>query len=172
GVQDGAYVIHAGLERREMATEVGQARAALVEKDQPERLRQPLVEGTQLRDLPAVDEVRDPAGHAEQVGLALPDDLVRDREAAAPGVADVEAHAHESPRLAPWRQPSWNESSSSAASGSRLATGSRFARPTRARLSGGSRRPARKRRSARSTPPKPLCASRCRPTSAPRSSCA
>ena len=39
GVQDGAHVVHASLESREMAAEVGEARATLVEKDQPERLR-------------------------------------------------------------------------------------------------------------------------------------
>ena len=78
-----------------MTAEVGEARAPLVEEDQPERLRQPLVERTQVRDLPAVDEVGDPAGHVEQVGLALPDDLVRDRDATAPRISNVERHVPE-----------------------------------------------------------------------------
>src|SRR5437764_1023089 len=73
---------------------------------QPVREQRPL-----LVELPSVDKVGDPAWHVKQIGLARADELVGDRDAAAPSVADVESHVYESPRLAAWPQPSWNGNS-------------------------------------------------------------
>src|SRR5205823_12247271 len=158
------------LGRRDWAGEVGARRAALVEEDQPDQSSQPLVELTAVRRLPRVDEIGDEVRYEEEIRVSLADHLVGDRDGAAPRVADVEAHAHEFPRLAAWPQPLWNASSSSPASGSRPATGSRFARPTPARSSAALRRPEPRRRSAQSMPPNRRCGSRFPRTSGPKSS--
>src|SRR3954453_6133714 len=125
-----------------MPAEVREARPALVEEDQPEPLRQALVEGPPARQLPEVDEVGDVVRDVDEVDLALAYDLVRDGDSAAAGVADVEAHHGQFPRLASWPQPLPSASSSSPENGSRPASGSRFARPTPARSSGAGRKPA------------------------------
>src|SRR3954471_13415445 len=152
-----------------MPAEVREARPALVEEDQPEPLRQALVEGPPARQLPEVDEVGDVVRDVDEVDLALAYDLIRDGDSAAAGVADVEAHHGQFPRLTSWPQPLPSASSSSPENGSRPASGSRFARRTPARSSGAWRKPAPTRRGGPSPPASRRSASRCRPTSARRS---
>jgi hypothetical protein len=65
-----------------MAAVVGQPGSALVEQDQAERAREQRVEVAPAGLLPAVDEV----------DVSFADDLVRDRDAAAPGVLDLVFH--------------------------------------------------------------------------------
>ena len=105
GLEHGAEVLHARLQRRELPVAVGYAGAALVEQNQPERLGKPIVEGAPVRRLPPVHEVGGEVGHEHQVSLALADDLVRDRGTFAPGIADVGIHGVSLPRLASWPQP-------------------------------------------------------------------
>src|SRR3954454_11801142 len=155
-----------------MPAEVREARPALVEEDQPEPLRQALVEGPPPRQLPEVDEVGDVVRHVNEVDLALADDLVRDGDTAAAGVADVEAHHGQFPRLASWPQPLPSASSSSPENGSRPASGSRFGLPTPARSSGAWRKPAPTRRGGLSTRPSRRSARRSRRTRATRSASA
>src|SRR3954462_633581 len=143
-----------------MPAEVREARAALVEEDQPEPLRQALVERPPARQLPEVDEVGDEVRHVDDVHLALSDDLVRDGDPAAAGIADVEAHHGQFPRLASWPQPLPIASSSSPENGSRPASGSGFARRTPAWSSGAWRKPAPTRRGGPSTRPSRRSASR------------
>jgi hypothetical protein len=105
GVEYGADVVHPRLERRKLSAQVREPGAALVEEDQPETLGKALVERTPVPGLPCIDEVRDVVRDVEKVDIPVADHLVRDRDAAAAHVANVEAHAQQSPRLATWQQP-------------------------------------------------------------------
>src|SRR5437867_6373260 len=58
-----------------------------------------LVEAAPVQRFPAVDEVGHVVGHVEEVDISVADNLVGDRDGAAPCVADVEAHAHEFPKI-------------------------------------------------------------------------
>jgi hypothetical protein len=71
---------------------VGQPGAALVEQDQPERAREALVERSQKLRLPAVNEIRHPIGHVDEIHVALTDHLVRDRDAAVVRIPDRFLH--------------------------------------------------------------------------------
>jgi len=94
-IEDGAHVVHARLERWKRAAQIGQAGSALVEQDQPEALREPVVETAPVRRLPRVDEVRDVVRDVDEVDVAAAHHLVGDRDAAAPRVPNVERHVPE-----------------------------------------------------------------------------
>jgi len=91
-VEDGADVVHPRLERGKLAAEVGETRPPLVEQDQAERTGQPFEELPPVRRLPAVHEVREVVRDVDQIGRAVADDLVRDRDAAPFRVADVRVY--------------------------------------------------------------------------------
>ena len=104
---------------------VGESRPALVEQDQPRERGEPGEEPRVLRHLPAHLDVRDPAGHPDEVERPLADDLVGDVGVAAPDVAG-RRHGHRTTVLAgsPGGQPPC-EPADAAPPGS---TGSRRAR--------------------------------------------
>lgn len=93
-IEHGTDVVHPRLERGKVAAEIGEAGPPLVEQDQSERLRELFVEAPPMRRLLAVNKVREIVGDLEQIGLAVTDDLVRDRHAAAPGVANIRVHGN------------------------------------------------------------------------------
>ena len=102
GVEHRAEVLHARLQRGEVRAVIGEPGAALVEEDQPERRRQPLVERPDARGLPRVDQVRDVVGHEHEIDVAVPHHLVGDGGAAGARVRDV-ARLHR--RIVPSRSP-------------------------------------------------------------------
>ena len=90
-VHDGPQVVHPRLDR-EAARPVGEADAAGVDDDQPAAFGQPLAELGEVRRLPERVQVREERKE-DEVGRPLADDLVGDRDVAAPRVADV-GHVH------------------------------------------------------------------------------
>ncbi len=88
-VQHGVEILHPRLERGELAAVVRQARATLVEEDQPETLRQLQVEVAPARILPRVDEIRHEVRHVHQVGVSSAHDLIGDCDTAASCVPDL-----------------------------------------------------------------------------------
>ncbi len=84
-VEHRPHVLHPRLEVRKERSAVGEAGTALVEQDQPERLREPFVERAPVPRLPVVDEVGEEVRHEHQVGRGIADDVVRDRDVAVPG---------------------------------------------------------------------------------------
>ena len=85
-------VLHPRLQRRKLRPMIGQARAALVEQDQPKRAREPLIERTPTRRLPAVHEIRHEVRHIDEIDLALTHNLIRDRDTAVARVPDLLLH--------------------------------------------------------------------------------
>ena len=71
---------------------IGQTRAALVKQNEAERTRQPLVEHSELLNLPVVNEIRHPAGHINEIDIALTDNLIGDRDTTVTHVADRTLH--------------------------------------------------------------------------------
>ena len=105
-VQHGVQILHAGLQRGELAAVVGQARATLVKQDQPEARSQLEVEIPPSRILPRVDEVRHVVGHVDQIGVSVTYDLVGDRDSATPRILDLRRrHARHCLQEQSWRQP-------------------------------------------------------------------
>jgi hypothetical protein len=93
-VEHGAHVVHALLERRQLAAHaVGEARPSLVEQDQPREGREALVEAGERAHLPGEVEVREAAGAEEQVGRPVADHLVRDVDVAGLRVPRPRLHA-------------------------------------------------------------------------------
>src|SRR5262249_6243239 len=88
----GMHVLHPRLQRRERAAAIGEPTTALVEEDQPERLREPLVQRAPVLRFPGVDEVRTVARDEDEIGVPVPEDLVGDPAAAAAHIADVWPH--------------------------------------------------------------------------------
>ena len=99
GLEHRAQIVHSCLQRGELAALVGDAGAALVVEDQPERAREPFIELAPVRMLPAVDEVGRVIRHENQVGRGIADDLVGDRDAAIPDVPDIRAHGDKCPKI-------------------------------------------------------------------------
>jgi hypothetical protein len=95
-VHDGADVVHPRLDR-EAARPVGQPDPAWVDDDQPSPARQlvpELGEAVQAPERPDVRQERE----EHEIALPLADDLVRDRDVAAPRVPNIgHVHASESP---------------------------------------------------------------------------
>ena len=93
-VHHGAHVVHARLQVGQAIGRdpVGEARAALVEEDEPPHRSEPPVEAGELRVLPAGLEGADPAVHEHEVERPLADDLVGDPDVAAARVARYRRH--------------------------------------------------------------------------------
>jgi hypothetical protein len=89
-VQDRAHILHARLQRRKETAAVREAGAALVEEDQPKRLREALVEGPPASRLPVVDQIRVVVGDEDEICRGVSDDVIGNRGLAAPHVPDVE----------------------------------------------------------------------------------
>ena len=81
-----------GISLRHSAGSVWLTEYGLPVKDQTKRLREPFVERTPAWRLPAVNEIRHPVGHVDQIDVALTDHLVRDRDATVMGVPDPIIH--------------------------------------------------------------------------------
>src|SRR6266540_4315438 len=92
-VEHRPHVLHARLERSESATAaLRDARPPLVEQDQSERAREPLVELAQIGRLPVVHQVRHVLRDVDEVTIAVADDVVRDRDVAVARIANIWLH--------------------------------------------------------------------------------
>ena len=80
------------LQGREPAPVIRQPGAALVEEDQPERVGEAQVKVAPARIPPDVAEVRHVVGHVHQVERPAADDLIRNRDATAPGIPRLRLH--------------------------------------------------------------------------------
>src|SRR5207248_8493140 len=87
-----AEIVHALLERRVADVTVRKTRAALVEQDHPGEPREPTHPVAVKRILPREVDVRDPAGHDDEIERAIAYDLVGDVDVTALGVAGVSSH--------------------------------------------------------------------------------
>ena len=85
-VEHDGDVFHDRLERPDIVwcPPLGTAHPATIRNDQPTRPRKPPQEPRHGRVVPVELDVRDPAGHVDEVGLALTEDLIRKRRLAAP----------------------------------------------------------------------------------------
>ncbi len=94
-VHDGAHVVHAGLERREVVglDPVGEPDPPLVEEDQARERREPLVETLDRLDLRGGVEALHPAVDEDDVERPLAHDLVGDVDVTVLRVARLPGHA-------------------------------------------------------------------------------
>ena len=87
GVQHRPDVVHPLLEGGQLliGNPIGKARASLVEQDQTGEGCEPREEPRVGRFLPVQSDVRDPAGHVDEIERTVPDHLIGDMRIAAPG---------------------------------------------------------------------------------------
>jgi hypothetical protein len=78
-----ADVVHTRLEVRDPRDAVGEARAALVEQDQPRERREPEVEARDRGLVPRQLDIGERPRRPDEVERAIPDRLERDRDVAA-----------------------------------------------------------------------------------------
>jgi len=93
-LEHGSDVVHPLLESRELVVghTVGESRAALVEEDETREGGEALEEVRHRRLLPHQLDVRDPAGHVDEVARPLARHLVGDVEVAASRVPRFGLH--------------------------------------------------------------------------------
>jgi hypothetical protein len=75
-----------------VAAVIGETGTALVEQNQPKRTGEALVKGPPPRPHPPVDQIRAVGVHEDEIDLALPDHLKRDRDAPVSHVPDLVIH--------------------------------------------------------------------------------
>jgi len=88
----GHEVLHALLERRDLAHRIREPRAALVEQDEPGERRQAVQHARHDGHLPVVLHVRDEAGDEHQIEGPVAHHLVGDVHVAALRVAGLRGH--------------------------------------------------------------------------------
>lgn len=93
-VEHGTQVVHAGLQRRRLAQAIREPRPPLVEDDEPQEARQPVVECPWVRRLPLDLDVADRAVHEDQIVRAIPVDGIRDRHVPALRVLELVTIKH------------------------------------------------------------------------------
>ena len=96
----GSHVVHPLLERRQavLGHPIRQARATLVEHDQPTERRQPPIERRERRRFPRHLEMRDVAADDDQVGRTIAQNLVGDVSISTLDVTRLWLAAHTRPR--------------------------------------------------------------------------
>ena len=87
-VHDGADVVHAGLEARQVPGPVGETRAALIEQDQPGEVGEPPAELDEDGLLPGPHQI-DHERHEDQIDRPLTHDLVGDADIGGARVAHL-----------------------------------------------------------------------------------
>jgi phage terminase large subunit-like protein len=95
-VHHGADVVHPLFQRRQLVGRdgIGHPGAALVEQDQARERGETLEAGGEVGQFPGELDVRDPAGHVDQVYWAVADDLVGDVDVPGLRVARVGRRLH------------------------------------------------------------------------------
>ena len=88
-VHHGTDVVHPRLQRRHLPYRIREAASALVEEDGPGRLGEPLDVINEEGHIPSREQIGERAAHEDDVRVALPDDLVGDRNVAASRVVNV-----------------------------------------------------------------------------------
>ena len=89
GIENGVQVLHPRLQRRELASMIGDPGSALVEQDQTERTSQAEEEVALIRILPVKDEIRAEAGNVDKVDVPFADHLVGNRDSTVSRVLDL-----------------------------------------------------------------------------------
>lgn len=92
-VENRTDVVHPRLEASQVARAVRKASSALVEQDQARERRQTLVERLPIPVEPWKYEIRE-RGDEDEIHRPIADDLIRDRDIAAPRVMDIR-HVHD-----------------------------------------------------------------------------
>ena len=91
-IHDSAQVVHPRLERRRPGNAVRHAGSALVEQEEPREGAELLEPASEGRHVPPELDVRDEAGHVDEVERPAPEHLVGDGDFSAPCVQGFGTH--------------------------------------------------------------------------------